>query len=158
VSRTLHLALLACGLQVGPLLGGELIKPTLDVKDMRAVVFYVSTGKLANLQAKYGTKPDRRELRQDYRHGFSILRMNRETGAHTCEIYLPNAKRPAEVDDEPTLILGHEPGFRSKSVRSMSSISALCVMRRLRARSPAAETRSRAASEKCGSPRRSPFA
>jgi hypothetical protein len=48
------------------------------------------------------------EIRQDYRQGFSILKTNRETGAGTCEIYLPNAQRPAEVDDEATLVLGHE--------------------------------------------------
>jgi hypothetical protein len=62
-----------------------------------------------NLQAKYGnSKIDRRDIRQDHRKGFSILRANRETGARTCEIYLPNAQRPKEVDDEATLILGHE--------------------------------------------------
>jgi hypothetical protein len=109
MSRTLQLALLACALQARPLLGGELIKPTLDVNDMRVVVSYVSTGELVNLQAKYGgVGIDHREIRQDYRHGFSILKTNRETGARTCEIYLPNAKRAAEVDDASTLILGHE--------------------------------------------------
>ena len=75
---------------------------------MRVVVNYVSTGDLVNLQHKYGASIDLREHRQDYRHGFSILRKSRETGALTCEIYLPNYKRPREVDDEATLILGHE--------------------------------------------------
>ena len=61
------------------------------------------------LQAKYGNATiDRRDIRQDHRKGFSVLRANRETGARTCEIYLPNAQRPKEVDDEATLILGHE--------------------------------------------------
>ena len=91
-----------------PLFAGETIKPTLDVQDMRVVVSYVSTGELVQLQAKYGAHIDRREIRQDYRHGFSILKTNRETGARTCEIYLPNAHRPAKVDDEGTLTLGHE--------------------------------------------------
>ena len=50
----------------------EIIKPTLDVQDMRVVVSYVSTGELVRLQSKYGAHIDRRELRQDYRHGFSI--------------------------------------------------------------------------------------
>ncbi len=108
MSRTLHLAMLACALQAGPLLGDELVKPTLDVKDMRVVVTYLPTGELVNLQAKYGANIDRRDLRQDHRHGFSILKTNRETGARTCEIYLPNVKRPTEVDDEATLIIGHE--------------------------------------------------
>jgi hypothetical protein len=104
---TFHL-MLAQALVAGPVLGGELIKPTFDFSDMRVVVTYVSTGELVNLQAEYGAHIDRRDIRQDYRHGFSILKTNRETGARTCEIYLPNAKRPTQVDDEGTLILGHE--------------------------------------------------
>ena len=107
MTRTLHLTLLVCTLQVRPVLA-ELIKPSLEVTDLRVVVSYVSTGELVNLQARYGARIDRRELRQDYRHGFSILKTNRETGARTCEIYLPNTKRPTEVDDDSTLILGHE--------------------------------------------------
>jgi hypothetical protein len=91
-----------------PAQGGEMMKPTIDLNDMRVVVTYVSTGELANLQHKYGVSIDRREIRQDYRHGFSILKTNRETGARTCEIYLPNDQQPREVDDEGTLTLGHE--------------------------------------------------
>jgi hypothetical protein len=86
----------------------DVIKPTLDVQDMRVVVRYVSTGELVQLQSKYGANVDLRELRQDYRHGFSILKTNRETGARTCEIYLPIEHRPAKVDDNGTLTLGHE--------------------------------------------------
>jgi hypothetical protein len=89
-------------------LADEAIKATLDVQDMRVVVSYVSTGELVILQAKYGANVDRRELRQDYRHGFSILKTNRETGARTCEIYLPKELRPRAVDDGGTLTLGHE--------------------------------------------------
>jgi len=63
---------------------------------------------LVNLQAKYGAHVDRREIRQDYRRGFSILKTNRETSARTCEIYLPNEMRPKKIDDEATLSLGHE--------------------------------------------------
>ena len=106
--RTLHFAVLAYALSARATLGGELLKPTIDVNDMRVVVSYVSTGELVNLQAKYGANIDRREIRQGYRHAFSILKTNRETGARTCEIYLPNAKRPREVDDEGALTLGHE--------------------------------------------------
>ena len=71
-----------------------MLKPTLDVNDMRVVVTYVSTGELVNLQRKYGANVDRRDIRQDYRHGFSILKTNRETGARTCEIYLPATAAP----------------------------------------------------------------
>ena len=106
--RTLHFAVLAYALSARATLGGELITPTIDVKDMRVVVSYVSTGDLVKLQREYGAHIDLREIRQDYRHGFSILKTNRETGARTCEIYLPNTKRPREVDDQGTLILGHE--------------------------------------------------
>jgi hypothetical protein len=95
-------------LSAAPTLGAELIKPTLGVNDMQVFVTYISTGELVKLQAKHGANIDRREIRQDYRHGFSSLKTNRETGARTCEIYLPNEKRPTKVDDEATLILGHE--------------------------------------------------
>jgi hypothetical protein len=91
-----------------PVLGGEIMKPTIDINDLRVVVSFISTGELVNLQRKYGVKVDRREIRQDYRHGFSILKTNRETGARTCEIYLPSDQQPREVDDEGTLTLGHE--------------------------------------------------
>jgi hypothetical protein len=107
--RTLHVSLLATALVArSAALGEELLKPTLDVKDMRVIVTYVSTDELVWLQGKSGARIDRREIGQGYRHGFSILKTNRETGARTCEIYLPNAKRPREVDDEGTLNLGHE--------------------------------------------------
>jgi hypothetical protein len=91
-----------------PVQAGELMKPILNINDMRVVVNYVSTGELVNLQRKFGAHIDLREIRQDYRHGFSILKTNRETGARTCEIYLPNDQAPREVDDEGTLTLGHE--------------------------------------------------
>ena len=104
----LYVALLAQASFAAAARGGEPIKPTIDFNDMRVVVTYVSTGELANLQHTYGAKIDRREIRQDYRHGFSILKRHRETGALTCEIYLPNERRPRQVDDEATLSLGHE--------------------------------------------------
>ena len=105
---TLHLAMLVCALCARQVVAADLIEPTLDFADMLVVVRYVSTGELLNLQAKHGGRPDRREIRQDYRRGFSILRRSRETGALTCEIYLLNASRPHEVDDDGTLSLGHE--------------------------------------------------
>ena len=91
-----------------PSWGNELIKPTLDVQDLRLVVNYVSTGELVQLQREYGKHIDLRDVRQDHRHGFSILKTNRETGARTCEVYLPKEQRPGEVDDDGTLTLGHE--------------------------------------------------
>jgi hypothetical protein len=108
VQRNIYLAVIAQVPLISAVLGGELLKPTLDVNDMRVVIRFVSTGELVTLQADYGAHIDRRDIRQDHRHGFSILKTNRETGARTCEIYLPNDKRPREVDDEGTLVLGHE--------------------------------------------------
>jgi hypothetical protein len=104
----ISVALIAYALLAQPLCASEVIKPTLDVQDLRVMVSYVSTGELVKLQGKYGANIDRREIRQDYRHGFSILKTNRETGARTCEIYLPNEQRPDKVDDDGTLTLGHE--------------------------------------------------
>jgi hypothetical protein len=69
----------------------EVLKPTLDVNDLRLVVPYVSTGELLNLQRRYDANIDRRDIRQSHRRGFSILKTNRETGARTCEAYLPAA-------------------------------------------------------------------
>ena len=102
------LALVAGGWLAQPLWANEVIKATLDVQDMRLVVRYVSTGELVQLQREYGKHIDLRDVRQDHRHGFSILKTNRETGARTCEVYLPNEQRPGEVDDDGTLTLGHE--------------------------------------------------
>jgi hypothetical protein len=100
-------AIIAQALVAGPALG-ELLKPTLDLNDMRVVVTYVSTGELVKLQKEFGANIDVRDLRQSHRRGFSILRTNRETGTRTCQIYLPDDERPHEVDDEGTLSLGHE--------------------------------------------------
>ena len=105
---TLPIALIALALLAPPVLAGDLIKPTIDLHEMRVIVSYVSISELVNLQVTYGGYVDRRDLRQDSRHGFSILKRNRETGAVTCEIYLPNEQRPLKVDDAATLTLGHE--------------------------------------------------
>ena len=107
ILRTL-IAPAACTLLAQGAAASEAIKPTLDVQDMRVTVSYVSTGQLVQLQRKYGARIDLRDVRQDHRHGFSILKTNRETGARTCEIYLPNDDRPDKVDDGGTLTLGHE--------------------------------------------------
>ena len=106
--RRVSVALVAGSLLTQPVCAHEVIKATLDVQDMRLVVNYVSTGELVQLQRQYGKHIDLRDVRQDHRHGFSILKTNRETGARTCEVYLPNEQRPGEVDDVGTLTLGHE--------------------------------------------------
>jgi hypothetical protein len=102
------IALISCTVLAAPARANEVIKPTLEVRDMRVMVSYVSTGELVQLQRKYGAHIDLRDIRQDHRHGVSILKTNLETGARTCQIYLPNEQRPAKVDDDGTLTLGHE--------------------------------------------------
>ena len=77
-----------------PAHGGEVLKPTLDISDMRVTVSYVSTGDLVNLQRKYGAHIDLREIRQDYRHGFSILKTNRETGADLRDLFAQRSAAP----------------------------------------------------------------
>ena len=84
------------------------MKPTLEITDMRVVINYISTGELIKLQQRLGGGADLRDIRQSNHKGFSILKTNRETGARTCEIYLPTQQRPREVDDAGTLSLGHE--------------------------------------------------
>lgn len=86
----------------------DVLKPTIEVMDMRIVVKFVSTGELAALQRRYGANLSLRDIRQSHRRGFSILKTNRETGARTCEVYLSNEQRPLNVDDDGTLSLGHE--------------------------------------------------
>jgi hypothetical protein len=109
MGKPLHLGIVAAALAGAfAVSGGELIKPTLDINDLRVVIKYVSTGELLRLQRDYGAHIDLRDIRQDHRHGFSILKTNRETGARTCEIYLPNDRRARQVDDAATMSLGHE--------------------------------------------------
>ena len=86
----------------------QTIKPTLDINDMRVVIQFVSIGQITNLQRRFGANVDQKDLRQEHRRGFSILKTYPETGARKCEIYLPEEQRPREVDDDGTLSLGHE--------------------------------------------------
>jgi hypothetical protein len=109
VKPALPIAIFALALRAAPTPGGEPLRPTLDISDMRVVVTYLSTGDLVKLQQQLGGGGvDLRDIRQSHHKGFSILRTNRETGARTCEIYLPSQQRPREVDDAGTLSLGHE--------------------------------------------------
>lgn len=91
-----------------PVRADESMKPTLEVNDLRVVVKLVSTLELVNLQRQFGAHIDLRDIRHDHRRAFSILKTHRETGARTCEIYLPAEHQPRRVDDEGTLSLGHE--------------------------------------------------
>ena len=104
---TLRLAVLACSICTGGMSRGEVIQPTIDLREVRVVVTHVSTNELVNLQRRHGVHVDLRGGR-GHRHGFTIVKRNLKTGVFTCEIYLPNDKRPRNVDDEATLVIGHE--------------------------------------------------
>jgi hypothetical protein len=104
----LYLAALACSVCTVALAGEEPIIPTSDLSDLRVVVVRVSTIELIDIQRRYGLRVDLRDIRQNNRHGFTIVKRNLTTGAFTCEIYLPNDRRPRTVDDEATLTIGHE--------------------------------------------------
>jgi hypothetical protein len=93
---------------LGSVDASELIRPTLELRTLRVEVSYISVSELAQLQRRFGEHFDVKEVRQDHRHGFSILKTNRETGARSCEIYLPSDGKPHKVDDAGTLTLGHE--------------------------------------------------
>ena len=105
--RVLQAAILGSAFGAMPA-AGEILKVTIDVSDMRVVIAFLSTPELAALQRKHGANSDIRDIRQNHRRGFSILKTNVATGARTCEIYLPEDRRPREVDDDGTLSLGHE--------------------------------------------------
>lgn len=105
---TLTLVALACSMCARAVLGGEFVRPTLELNDLRVVVTHLSTVELANLQRTHGVRINARDIRKGNRHGFTILKRNLKTGELTCEIYLPSDRRPRLVDDEATLTLGHE--------------------------------------------------
>lgn len=100
--------LTACALLTAPLLANEPFTWTLQVNNMHVLVSYVTTDEILLLHRRHGKHVDLRDIRQHHRRGFSILRTNRETGVRTCEIYIPNEHRPAKVDDDGTMTLGHE--------------------------------------------------
>ena len=103
-----RLAALACSTCAGAVSGGELIKPTIELNDLRVVVTYLSTRELLILQRRNGYHVDLHNIRQSNYNGFAIVKRDVKTGAFTCEIFLPNERLPRLVDDKATLILGHE--------------------------------------------------
>jgi hypothetical protein len=75
-------------------------KSVAAVETVTVRIHWVSTGELRAAAREVGQRP------QTAPKAFSILRMSPETGAYSCDIYMP--KRPERLKDEATASLGHE--------------------------------------------------
>ena len=107
--RELRVALVAHACWRSRCSPSEVIKPTLDVQDMRVVVSYVSTGELVQLQWKYGAHIDRREIRA----GLPARLLDpedepRDGRQDVRDLPARTSTGPDKVDDDGTLTLGHE--------------------------------------------------
>jgi hypothetical protein len=71
-----------------------------DVQAVAVRIHWVSRVELLAVARKAGQKPQKEAL------AYSELRKNKETGAYTCDIYMPS--RPIRTWDKPTISLGHE--------------------------------------------------
>lgn len=74
-----------------------------QVADVGTVTVRIHWGSEQELRAAARSFGKRR---QSELFGFSVLRKNLETGAYTCDIYMPRS--PTRVDDRVTNHLGHE--------------------------------------------------
>jgi len=70
------------------------------VPEVRIAIHWVSHSELSKVAFEVGKRARTRP------HGFSVLRHNPGTREYRCDIYL--LKRPARVDDQATVTLGHE--------------------------------------------------
>jgi len=96
LSQTWSLAFLA------PASASELWSVAAEVQTVTVRIHWVSAVELLDAARGVGRKPQD----QNAALAFSVLRKNAETGAYTCDVYMP--KRPARVWDKPTASLGHE--------------------------------------------------
>ena len=71
-----------------------------EVGTVTVHVHWVSVDELRVAARSVGKRPQAEPF------GFSVLRKNLETGAYTCDIYMP--RQPTRVDDRVTNYLGHE--------------------------------------------------
>jgi len=94
LSSGLYLAVLA------PADANELWTVTAEVQTVSVRIHWVSSVELLRAAREVGRSPETTAL------AFSVLRKNVETGAYTCDVYMP--KRPTRVWDKPTASLGHE--------------------------------------------------
>ena len=83
-----------------PAKASELWAVVEDVQTVTVRIHWVSPVELLAAARGVGQKPQTTAL------AFSVLRKNVETGAYTCDVYMPN--RPVRVWDKPTTSLGHE--------------------------------------------------
>lgn len=85
---------------LAPAQASELWTATTEVQAVTVRIHWVSTVELLAAARDVGKKPQTAPM------GFSVLRKNVETGAYTCDVYMPN--RPVRIWDKPTTSLGHE--------------------------------------------------
>src|SRR5262245_28674909 len=71
-----------------------------EVGTVTVHIHWVSVDELRAAARSVGKRPQAEPL------GFSVLRKHPETGAYTCDIYMP--REPTRVDDRVTNHLGHE--------------------------------------------------
>ena len=71
-----------------------------EVGTVTVQIHWVSVEELRAAARSVGKGPQAEPM------GFSVLRKNVETGAYTCDIYMP--REPTRVDDRVTNLLGHE--------------------------------------------------
>ena len=83
-----------------PATASELWTVIEEVQTVSVRVHWVSRVELLAIARDLGQKPQAEAL------AFSVLRKNVETGAYTCDLYMPS--RPSRTWDKPTLSLGHE--------------------------------------------------
>ena len=79
---------------------GNLWTPLTPVETVNVRIHWVSIAELRTAARNAGETPRTKPL------GFSVLRKHPETGAYSCDIYMP--KRPARLKDTATGSLGHE--------------------------------------------------
>ena len=71
-----------------------------EVETVSVRVHWVSVEELRTAARSVGKRTQAEPM------GFSILRKNVETGAYSCDIYMP--REPTRIDDRITIMLGHE--------------------------------------------------
>src|SRR5262245_16454517 len=94
------LSLALCGAANAGDTGVATWKSVAAVESVAVRIHWVSAGELRAEARKVGQRP------QSAPKAFSVLRMNPETGAYSCDIYMP--KKPERLKDEATASLGHE--------------------------------------------------
>ena len=89
-----------CLTLLAPADASELWTSVEEVSAVTVRIYWVPRVELLAIARDLGQKPQTTAL------AFSVLRKNVETGAYTCDVYMPSP--PVRTWDKPTLSLGHE--------------------------------------------------